>query len=114
MVHEVLEAAEALAAEGVEVEVIDLRTVAPIDRETIAESVRRTHRLLIAHEAVITSGIGAELAAWAAGQLFYDLDAPVRRVAPPFSPVPYAPLLEKAWLPDAARIQAALKELTLS
>jgi 2-oxoisovalerate dehydrogenase E1 component len=114
MVHEVLEAAEVLAADGVEVEVIDLRTVAPIDRATIAESVRKTHRLLVAHEAVITSGIGAELAAWAAEELFYDLDAPVRRVAPPFSPVPYAPTLEQAWLPDAARILAALKELTLS
>ncbi|TMF92294.1 MAG: 2-oxoisovalerate dehydrogenase [Chloroflexi bacterium] len=114
MVHEVLEAAQALAADGVEVEVIDLRTVAPIDRETVAASVRKTHRLLVAHEAVLTSGIGAELAAWAAGELFYDLDAPVRRVAPPFSPVPYAPGLEHAWLPDAARIQAALRELSLS
>ena len=114
MVHHALAAADALAAEAIEVEVIDLRTVAPIDRATIAESVRKTHRLLVAHEAVITSGIGAELAAWAAEELFYDLDAPVRRVAPHFSPVPYAPSLEQAWLPDAARIQAALKELTLS
>lgn len=108
MLHDALEGAELAAAEGIEAEVIDLRTVAPFDRATIAESVRRTNRLLVAHEAVITSGIGAEIAGWAADELFWELDAPVRRVAPPFSPVPYAPSLEQAWLPGPKEIAAAV------
>jgi 2-oxoisovalerate dehydrogenase E1 component len=112
MVHDVLEAAEIAAASGVDAEVIDLRTVAPFDRDTIRDSVRRTHRMLIAHEAVITSGIGAEIAGWAADELFWDLDAPVRRVAPPFSPVPYAPQLEHEWLPRVEDIAAAMTAIT--
>jgi 2-oxoisovalerate dehydrogenase E1 component len=111
MVHDVLEAAEIAAKSGVDAEVIDLRTVAPFDRGAIAESVGRTHRLLVAHEAVMTSGIGAEITGWAADELFWDLDAPVRRVAPPFSPVPYAPELEHAWLPDVSRIATAMSDL---
>jgi 2-oxoisovalerate dehydrogenase E1 component len=111
MVHDVLEAAETLAEKGIEVEVIDLRTVAPIDRDMIAASVVETHRLLIAHEAVITSGVGAEIAAWAASELFWDLDVPVARVAPPFSPVPYARELEQAWLPGAKAIADAIERL---
>jgi 2-oxoisovalerate dehydrogenase E1 component len=108
MLHDALEAAELAQAEGVDTEVIDLRTVAPFDRATIATSVRHTHRLLVAHEAVITSGIGAEIAGWASDELFWDLDAPVRRVAPPFTPVPYAPSLEGAWLPGPAEIANAI------
>ena len=111
MVHEALAAAEMVADEGIDTEVIDLRSVAPIDRVTIARSVAKTGRLLIAHEAVLTSGIGAEIAAWAAGELFWDLDAPVVRVAPPFSPVPYAQVLEEAWLPTAPSIAEALRRL---
>lgn len=108
MVHDAFDAAELAASAGVEAEVIDLRTVAPFDRGAIAQSVARTHRLLVAHEAVLGSGIGAEIAAWAADALFWELDAPVRRVAPPFSPVPYAPTLEHAWLPTTNDIAAAI------
>ncbi|HVD02371.1 MAG TPA: dehydrogenase E1 component subunit alpha/beta [Candidatus Dormibacteraeota bacterium] len=111
MVHEALAAAESVEADGIGVEVIDLRSVAPIDWPTIARSVAKTGRLLVAHEAVLTSGIGAEIAARAAGEMFWDLDAPVVRVAPPFSPVPYAHELEEAWLPAAAEIAEAVRRL---
>ncbi len=111
MAQEAVEAAGALAADGIEAEVLDLRTVCPLDREAIAASVARTHRLLIAHEAVMTSGVGAEIAAWAAAELFWSLDAPVVRVAPPFSPVPYSPSLEHAWLVGADDIAAAARRL---
>ena len=111
MVHEALAAAELVEDDGIEVEVIDLRSVAPIDWTTISRSVAKTGRLLIAHEAVITSGIGAEIAAHAASDLFWDLDAPVVRVAPPFSQVPYAHELEEAWLPGAHEIAEALRRL---
>jgi 2-oxoisovalerate dehydrogenase E1 component len=111
MAHEAAAAADLLGAEGIDADVIDLRSVVPLDREAVARSVARTGRLLIAHEAVLSSGIGAELAAWAAEELFWDLDAPVARVAPPFSPVPYSPALESAWLPDAVRIAAAGRRL---
>lgn len=104
MVHRCLEAADTLAAEGIDVEVIDLRTVSPLDWDTVADSLRKTSRLVIAHEAVKSFGIGAELAARAAHEEFWALDAPVRRIAAPFTPAPYAPSLEQAWLPDVERI----------
>jgi 2-oxoisovalerate dehydrogenase E1 component len=111
MVHECLAAAESLAARGISVEVIDLRTVAPLDRQTVLESLSRTSRLLIAHEAVTDFGIGAELAALAAWEGFEMLDAPVRRVAPPPTPSPYAPNLERQWLPDSHAIERAIEQL---
>jgi 2-oxoisovalerate dehydrogenase E1 component len=111
MVHEAMEAATTLAGEGIDLEVIDLRTVSPIDYEAVSQSVARTGRLLIVHEAVITSAVGAELAAWAAETLFWHLDAPVVRVAPPFSPVPYSHELEEAWLPGADQIADAARKL---
>lgn len=114
MVHDALIAAERAAELGIELEVIDLRTVAPIDRVTIATSVAKTNRLLIAHEAVLTTGVGAEIAAWASSELFWELDAPIERVAPPFTPVPYAPSLEHAWLPGPERIVAAAQRLVQS
>ena len=80
MVHEALAAAERVAEEGISVEVIDLRTVAPLDMEPILESVHKTSRLLIAHEAVVPFGIGAEIAATVAREGFWDLDAPIERV----------------------------------
>jgi 2-oxoisovalerate dehydrogenase E1 component len=109
IVHDVVAAAELAAESGVEADVIDLRTVAPIDRLAIAESVKRTHRLLIVHEAALGTGIGADLGAWAADELFWDLDVPVRRIAPPFSPVPYARELEAAWLPSVHEIRGAIE-----
>jgi 2-oxoisovalerate dehydrogenase E1 component len=111
IVHDALVAAERAAEHGIELEVIDLRTVAPIDHATIAQSVKRTGRLLIVHEAVLTTGVGAEIAAWASSELFWDLDAPVERVAPPFTPVPYAPSLEQAWLPGPEQIVNAAMRL---
>jgi 2-oxoisovalerate dehydrogenase E1 component len=112
MVHEALAAAEELAAEGVSAEVIDLRTVAPLDMATILDSVHKTSRLLIAHEAVVDFGIGAEIAATVASEGFWDLDAPIERVGAAATPPPYAPELERAWLPDRTDIAAALRRLT--
>jgi 2-oxoisovalerate dehydrogenase E1 component len=111
MVHEAIAAAEVVASDGISVEVIDLRTVAPLDMAPILESVHKTSRLLIAHEAVIPFGIGAEIAATVAREGFWDLDAPIVRVGAPPTPPPYAPDLEKAWLPDRENITAALLAL---
>ena len=111
MVHEAVAAAEQLIGEGISVEVIDLRTVAPLDTATILESVRRTSRLLIAHEAVIPFGIGAEIAATVAGEAFWDLDAPIQRVGAAATPPPYAPDLERAWLPGRDDIAEAVRRL---
>jgi 2-oxoisovalerate dehydrogenase E1 component len=111
MVHEALAAADVVASEGVSVEVIDLRTVAPLDMVPILESVCKTSRLLIAHEAVMPFGIGAEIAATVAREGFWDLDAPIVRVGAAPTPPPYAPNLEKVWLPDREDITTALRRL---
>lgn len=111
MVHEALAAASTLAEEGVSVEVIDLRTVSPLDTAPILESVARTGRLLIAHEAVVPFGIGAEIAAVVAREAFWDLDAPIQRVGAEATPPPYAPDLERAWLPDREDIAEAVRRL---
>jgi 2-oxoisovalerate dehydrogenase E1 component len=100
MVGDALAAAEILATEGISAEVIDLRTITPLDRETVLESLTRTNRLLIAQDAVLDFGVGAELAALAAHEGFWSLDAPVLRVGAAASPAPYAPRLEQAWLPS--------------
>ena len=107
MVHEAVAAAELLAGEGISVEVIDLRTVAPLDMAPILDSVHKTSRLLIAHEAVVPFGIGAEIAATVARDGFWDLDAPIERIGAAATPPPYAPDLERAWLPDRDDITAA-------
>jgi 2-oxoisovalerate dehydrogenase E1 component len=111
MVHEALAAAAAVEAEGISVEVIDLRTVAPLDMEPILASVHKTSRLLIAHEAVVPFGFGAEIAATVAREGFWDLDAPIERIGAAPTPAPYAPDLERAWLPDREDISAALRRL---
>ncbi len=111
MVHEAVAAAEEVAGDGISVEVIDLRTVAPLDLVPILESVHKTSRLLIAHEAVVPFGIGAEIAAVVAREAFWDLDAPIERVGAAATPPPYAPELEKAWLPDRQDIAVALRRL---
>ena len=110
MVHEALRAAETLAAEGISAEVLDPRTLSPLDREALLASVAKTGRLVVAHEAWGPCGMGAEIAALAAEHGFRSLRAPVRRVTPPFTPVPYSPPMERFWLPDAARIAAAARE----
>lgn len=111
MVWQALAAAEKLAAEGISVEVIDPRTISPLDMETITNSVKKTSRLVIVHEAVKSFGIGAEIAASIAEQAFDYLDAPIKRVGAPFTPVPISPPEEKAYMPNADRIIAAVKEI---
>jgi len=110
MVHDCLAAAEQVAGEGISVEVIDLRTIAPLDTETVLRSLAKTNRLVIAHEAVTQFGVGAELAATAAREGFWTLDAPVIRLGAATTPAPYAPSLERVWLPDTERIVAAVRE----
>ncbi len=102
--------AATLAEEGISVELIDLRTIAPLDKETVLRSVAKTNRLVIAHQAVGEFGVGAELAATAAAEGIWTLDAPVRRVAAARTPAPYSPSLEGGWLPDADAIAAAVRE----
>ncbi len=111
MVHEAVAAAERVAEDGISVEVIDLRTVAPLDMEPILASVHKTSRLLIAHEAVVPFGIGAEIAAAVARDGFWDLDAPIERIGAAPTPSPYSPDLEKAWLPDRDDITEAIRRL---
>jgi 2-oxoisovalerate dehydrogenase E1 component len=110
MVHDCLGVAELLSAEGISVEVIDLRTIAPLDFDTVLRSLAKTNRLVIAHEAVTQFGVGAELAAVAAREGFWTLDAPVIRVGAAPTPAPYAPSLERVWLPDRDRIAEAVRE----
>jgi pyruvate dehydrogenase E1 component beta subunit len=111
MVSKALAAAEALAAEGISAEVIDLRTLVPLDKECILQSVAKTGKLVIVHEAVRTGGFGGEIAAIVAEEGFDSLDAPVKRVTAPDTPVPFAPVLEAAYLPSEAKIVQAVKEL---
>ncbi len=108
MVVEAVQAAEAAAAQGHSVEVIDLRWLSPLDFPTVAASVHRTGRLVIAHEANLTGGFGAEIAARAAQECFWDLDAPIQRVGAPDTRIPAAPNLQAAVIPDAASILDAI------
>ena len=110
MVTEALNAADTLAAEGIECEVIDPRTLQPFDIDTVVESVRRTNRVVIVHEAVRFGGLGAEIAAQIQEIAFDYLDAPIGRVAAPFSPVPYSPVLEQLYIPDSQRIADGIRE----
>lgn len=111
MVHTALEAADALAKEGIEAEVIDLRTLMPLDEEAILQSVKKTNKCLIVHEDTKTGGLAGEIAAILFEKAFHDLDGPVLRVASLDTPVPYAPTLEEAFLPNAQKIFATAKEL---
>ena len=113
MVAESLAAAESLSADGIECEIVDLRFIWPYDRETLSESVERTNRLLVVHEAVQDFGWGSEICAWAASELFYSLDAPIRRLATPRAPIPFAAHLESALVPDRATIASAVRNLTM-
>ena len=111
MVRTALDAAARLEADGVSVEVLDLRTLAPLDRDAILASVAKTSRALLLYEARRTGGIGGELAAIIAEDAFEYLDAPIVRVASVDSPVPYAPALEQAFLPTADKVVRAVKTL---
>ena len=98
-------------SEGVEVEVLDLRTLIPWDRETVLASVKRCSKVLVLHEDTRTGGFGAEIAATIAEEAFEDLDAPVTRLAAPDTPVPFSPPLEKAYIPQVEDVVTALQEL---
>ena len=107
MMHESLAAAAKLAEQGIEAEVVDPRTLVPLDIETIVNSVKKTHRVLVVHEAVRFCGVGAEIASQVTESAFDYLDAAPMRIGAPSSPVPYSPVLEKAWVPNADQIFAA-------
>lgn len=111
MVHRSLEAARKLEEHGASVEVIDLRTLNPLDMDAILNSVKKTGKVLIVHEDTLTNGFGAEIAAMIANEAFTRLDAPIKRVAAKDSPVPYGPTLENAMLPQTTDIVNALEEL---
>lgn len=111
MVEQSLMAAEDLANEGISAEVIDLRTLQPLDRESILQSIEKTNKALIVHEDVRTLGMGAEVAAILAEEAFDQLDGPIMRVTAPDTPVPFSPPLEKAFLPNADKIMAAARQL---
>lgn len=111
MVHTALAAAEKLAADGISLEVVDPRTLYPLDSETIFASVKKTHRLVILHEEVKFAGSGAEIAAQVAEEAFDYLDAPILRVAAPFCPVPFSPPLEKAFIPSEQQLIDAVKKV---
>ncbi|HEY7063943.1 MAG TPA: alpha-ketoacid dehydrogenase subunit beta [Chloroflexota bacterium] len=111
MVHQALEAAEALAADGISVEVVDLRSLLPWDRDTVAASVSKTSKVVICHEDSKTAGVGAEVAAFIGEELFEDLDGPIVRVAALDTPVPFAPTLEEAVIPGTRHILDAVRRL---
>lgn len=111
MVLTALDAAEQLAKDGISCEVIDPRTLSPLDMGTIIESVQKTHALLVVHEAVKFGGAGAEIAAQVAEEAFDYLDAPIVRVGAPFTPVPFSPPLEQAFIPNAGSIIKAAKKM---
>ena len=111
MVYTADEAAQKLAGEGVSVEILDLRTLAPWDKEAVLRSVEKTSKALVLHEDTLTGGFGAEIVATIAAEAFENLDAPVRRIAAPDTPVPFSPPLEKAFIPQVEDVVAGLKEL---
>ncbi|MCC6224278.1 MAG: alpha-ketoacid dehydrogenase subunit beta [Thermoleophilia bacterium] len=111
MVHTAAEAAEAVATEGLSTEILDLRTLCPWDRGAVLASVEKTSRLLVLHEDVRTGGFGAEIAATVAEEAFESLDAPVRRIAAPDTPVPFSPPLERRFIPQVEDVARGLREL---
>jgi 2-oxoisovalerate dehydrogenase E1 component beta subunit len=111
MVYTAEEAAQQLESDGVSVEIIDLRTILPWDKAAVLESVRKTSKVLVLHEDTRTGGFGSEIAATIAEDAFEELDAPVRRIAAPDTPVPFAPPLEKAFIPQVEDVVKGLREL---
>lgn len=111
LVREAVTAAEQLAGHGVSAEVIDLRSLVPLDMDTVIGSVKKTNRALVVHEAVLNGGLGAEVAARIQETAFDWLDAPVHRLGAPFAPVPATPVLEKAFVPNANSIVASVEKI---
>jgi 2-oxoisovalerate dehydrogenase E1 component beta subunit len=112
MVYRALEAADNLAAKGASIEVVDLRSIVPMDEETVLESIAKTSRALVLYESHRFLGVGAEVAAMIAEKAFEHLDAPVERLAPPNTPVPFSPPLEDAYLPQVSDIEAAVERIS--
>lgn len=111
MVHVALEAAEALAKEGIDLEVVDLRSLMPFDKETIYESVKKTSKAIVLHEDNKTGGVGAEIAARLSEDCFDHLDGPILRIAAPDTPVPFSTPLEEYFMPNAGDVVAAARKL---
>ena len=111
MVHVALEAAETLAGEGIDMEVVDLRTLMPLDREAVIATAKKTSKVILLHEDTLTGGLGGELAAIIGEHAFDHLDGPLTRIAPPDTPVPFSPSLEKAFLPNAETVAEKAREL---
>jgi pyruvate dehydrogenase E1 component beta subunit len=111
MVHKALEAANALEKEGVSVEVVDPRTLTPLDKQTIINSVKKTGRIVIVSEDCKTAGVSAEIAAIIAEEAIDYLDAPIKRVAEPDTPIPFSPSLERYVIPDEKAIIKAVREI---
>ncbi len=111
MVHVALEAAETLAGEGIDMEVVDLRTLMPLDREAVIAAAKKTSKVILLHEDTLTGGLGGELAAIIGEHAFDYLDGPLTRIAPPDTPVPFSPSLEKAFLPNAETVAEKAREL---
>lgn len=111
MVHTALAAAETLAKEGVDIEIVDLRTLRPMDTEIILESVKKTHRAVVLHEACITGGLGGEIVARIADSAFDYIDAPIKRVGVPDVPIPYAKSLEDTILPNEEKLIACIRNV---
>jgi pyruvate/2-oxoglutarate/acetoin dehydrogenase E1 component len=110
-VYRALEAAEQLSQEGIEAEVIDPRTLVPLDKELILESVRKTGRLVVVEEDNLTGGWAGDIAAIVAEEAFFWLDAPIKRISAPDTPVPFAPVMEQFYVPSAARVVKAVRSL---
>ncbi len=111
MVYKALEAADELAKDGIEVEVLDLRTILPLDEEAILATAKKTSKVIVMHEATMTGGPGGEIVARIAQKAFEYLDGPIVRIAPPDTPVPYSPPLEEAFLPQVKDIVASARKL---
>jgi pyruvate/2-oxoglutarate/acetoin dehydrogenase E1 component len=111
MVYTALDAADELAQEGIDVEVLDMRSLLPLDEEAILETARKTSKIVVLHEATLTGGPGGEIVARIAERAFEHLDGPILRIAPPDTPVPYSPPLEEAFLPQVSDVVAKAREL---
>jgi 2-oxoisovalerate dehydrogenase E1 component beta subunit len=111
MVYTALDAAEELALEGIDIEVLDLRSILPLDEEAILETAKKTSKIIVLHEATLTGGPGGEIVARIAEKAFEYLDGPIVRIAPPDTPVPYSPPLEEAFLPQVSDVVEKAREL---
>ena len=111
MVYTAAEAAKQLEGEGISMEIVDLRSVMPWDKDAVLESVRKTSKALVLHEDTHTGGFGAEIVATIAEEAFEDLDGPVRRITAPDCPVPFSPVLEQAYIPQVDDVVNGVRDL---